>query len=140
LKTIAQYQFIYIAVVIDKNPNKLWGPGFKSKDSFYKYACQMAFTIAKPYIENAIVIIDRSGSLTFASSLKKYLENKVSGSFQKTVIKKIKSQKSHGNNLLQVADYISGIINRKAQNKKDWKDFYKYISTKEIKVQTWPQN
>ncbi|MBI4652797.1 DUF3800 domain-containing protein [Candidatus Kuenenbacteria bacterium] len=34
-------------------------------------------------------------------------------------IKKIKQHRSSSNNLLQLADYISGAINRKIQNKKD---------------------
>jgi len=49
LEAVHPYHFTYFSVVIDKDPNKLWGPGFDSKESFYKYACQMVFTNAKPF-------------------------------------------------------------------------------------------
>src|SRR3972149_2145064 len=37
LKAIAPYQFFYYGIVINKDPAKLWGEGFKNKESFYKY-------------------------------------------------------------------------------------------------------
>lgn len=137
LMSINPYQFIYFAVVIDKSPEKLWGEGFKTKESFYKYACQMVFTNAKPHLDNAIVVLDKSGSPAFRSSLMRYLNTKING--DRRVIKKLKQQRSGSNNLLQLADYISGIINRKFQDKKSWQNFYRYISAKEIWVQKWPK-
>ncbi len=137
LKAINPYQFMYFGVVIDKSPKKSWGEGFKTKESFYKYACQMVFTNAKPYLEKAIVVLDRTGSPVFRSSLAKYLKSKMN--IEKKTIKKIKQQKSHSNNLLQLADYISGIINRKYQKKKDWREYYKYMEAKEVWVQKWPK-
>lgn len=57
----------------------------------------------------------------------------------KKIIKKLKQQKSHTNHLLQLVDYISGIMNRKVQSKKDWREYYKFISSKEIWMQIWPK-
>lgn len=138
LKAIQPYQFVYFSIVIDKNPQKLWGPGFSTKESFYKYACQMVFTNAAPYLNKAIIILDKSGSPDFRNRLAKYLRTKLNNS-GKIIIRKIKQQKSSSNNLLQLADYISGVINRKVQNKEDWQDYYKFISPKEIWVQIWPK-
>lgn len=137
LKAINPYQFMYFCVVIDKDPKKLWGEGFKTKESFYKYACQMVFTNAKPYLENAIVVLDKSGSPTFRSSLTRYLRSKMNG--DRKIIKKLKQQKSHGNNLLQLADYVAGIVNRKYQKKKNWREYYRFIRSQEISVQEWPK-
>jgi len=138
LEAIQPYRFTYFTVVIDKHPDKLWGEGFNTKESFYKYACQMAMTNAMPYFDTAHVIIDKSGSPGFRNSLAKYLRGKVNRNEGKR-IKKFKQQKSSANNLLQLADYITGVINRKVQDKKDWKNYYKYISDKEIWVQKWPK-
>ena len=138
LKAIQPYHFIYFSVVIDKDPKKLWGPGFATKESFYKYACQMVFTNAKQYLENATVILDKSGNPDFRNRLAKYLRNKVKTE-NKRIIKKIKQQKSHSNNLLQLADYISGTVNKKIQNKKDWPLYYRFVAPKEIWVQKWPK-
>lgn len=139
LKAIAPYAFTYFSVVIDKDPNKLIGQGFGVKESFYKYACNMVFTNAKPYLNNATVILDKTGSATFQASLKRYLTLKTNGLAQQKIIKKIKQQRSSSNNLLQLADYVSGVINRKFQDKKSWKKYYKFINSKEIWVQKWPK-
>ena len=138
LKAIQPYQFTYFCVVIDKDPTKLWGPGFTTKESFYKYACQMVFTNAAPYLEHATVVLDKSGSPEFRNRLGNYLKRKTKES-KSDSIKKIKQEKSSSNNLIQVADYITGIINRKVQQKKDWETYYRYIRTKEIWVQIWPK-
>jgi len=59
--------------------------------------------------------------------------------YERKVIKKVKMQKSHTNNLLQLADYIAGIINRSVLGK-DENEFRKMISEREILVQIWPQH
>jgi len=138
LKAIQPYNFVYFAVVLDKDPQKLWGPGFLTKDSFYKYACQMVFTNASPYLNKAIVVLDKSGSPDFRNRLAKYLRQRINTG-DRMAIKKIKQQRSSSNNLLQVADYIAGVINRKFQNKKDWQAYYGFIASKEIWVQKWPR-
>jgi len=51
----------------------------------------------------------------------------------------VKLQRSKGNNLLQLADYIAGVINRLVQKKKSAEDYHRLISHKEIYVQIWPK-
>lgn len=137
LEIINKYQFMYFSVVIDKDPKKLWGPGFKDKESFYKYSCSMVITNAMQYLSDAIVILDRSGNPVFRNRLAKYLNQKIN--FNKKIIKKIKQQNSKSNNLLQLADYITGIVNRKQTKGKNWQLYYKYIRAKEFSIQIWPK-
>ena len=137
LEATSPYNFSVVAAVIDKDPKKLFGEGFYVKSSFYKYACHMVLTNALPYLDKATLIIGKSGSTTFQGALRKYLRNKLND-HERSKIKKIKPQHSHHNNLLQLADYCVGISNRKAQNKKDWKEYYKYVSAK-ITCQEWPK-
>lgn len=140
LKCISPFHFTFYSIVIDKNPKKLIGKGFEVKESFYKYACNLLFSNAKHIINNATVVIDKSGSPEFQKSLKKYLNKILSDNHNSNkIIKKLKQQHSHTNNLLQLADYVSGIINRKYQNKKDWKMYYLSIKNKEQRVQLWPK-
>jgi hypothetical protein len=47
-------------------------------------------------------------------------------------IKKYKSEESHKDNLLQLADYCVGILARKVNAKKDWEEYYRYIAKKQI--------
>jgi len=136
LKSVSPYNFFYYGIVINKDPKKLWGEGFKNKESFYKYACGLVFENAKEKLNKATVIIDKSGNLDFRHHLARYLRRKMNSG----IIKKVKMQRSDGNNLLQLADYIAGVINRSIQNKKKWVDDYrKIIAHREIYVQVWPK-
>ena len=138
LNAVAPYDFFYYGIVIDKDPKKLYGEGFRHKHSFYKYLCSLLFENAKDRLENAIVVIDESGSLDFKRQLSKYLRSRINTS-AKSHIKKIKMQRSSGNRLLQLADYIAGVINRKVQGKPDAGTYHQLVSHREIYVQVWPK-
>ncbi|MFZ1360529.1 MAG: DUF3800 domain-containing protein [Candidatus Saccharimonadales bacterium] len=138
LEAIAPYNFTVLTVAIDKDPRKLWGDGFNDKNTFYKYACHMVLTNAMPYLDNARLIIDKSGGDTFAGELKRYLKNKFNTE-DSDKIKKFKTQDSHKNNLLQLVDYCASISNRKLQSKPDANEYYNYLSTKVVSLQRWPQ-
>ena len=120
LAAVAPYNFFYYGIVINKDPQKLWGDGFKNKESFYKYACGLVFENAKDKLHDSTVVIDQSGNLDFRRQLAKYLRTKMN----RGIIKKVKMQRSESNNLLQLADYVVGIINRSVQNKRKWADDY----------------
>lgn len=129
------YAFFYYGIVINKDPDKLYGDGFKIKESFYKYACSLVFENAKPHLKDAIIIIDESGSREFKRQFTAYLRRKISTS----IIKKVKIQSSHSNNLIQLADMIVGAIHRSFTNKKDKGIYRPIIKQKEIYVQVWPK-
>lgn len=136
LTAVSPYGFFYYGIVINKDPAKLWGEGFRNKESFYKYACGLVFENAKEKLEKAIVVIDESGNLDFKRQLAKYLRRKTGSG----IIKKVKMQRSEGNNLLQLADYTASVINRSVQNKRKWSSEYrKIIAHREIYVQIWPK-
>lgn len=138
LQAVMPYQFTVFTVIIDKDPTKLYGAGFDVKESFYKYACNMVFTNAKPYLDHATIVIDKSGSPTFISSLRRYLRGRMNDE-KRVHIKKIKVQDSKTNNLIQLVDYVCGVEGRKVNKKSDWQDYWKYISTKIIGEQVWPK-
>ncbi|MDP2790047.1 MAG: DUF3800 domain-containing protein, partial [bacterium] len=133
------YNFFYYGIVINKDPKRLWGPGFQNKSSFYKYACRLVFENAKDKLADAIVVIDESGTTEFKNQLAQYLRGKIGGSSRR-LIKKIKQQNSRSNNLLQLADYVSGAIYRSTQTHKvEFDRFRKKISHREMFVQIWPK-
>lgn len=138
LEAIAPYNFFYFGFALNKDRDKLWGPGFQVKTSLYKFTCGMVFENAKPYLRNAIVVIDESGTDTFRRQLGKYLSTKIKDDDGGALIKKVKMQKSSANNLLQLADYVAGVLNRKVQNKKEAGEYYRYIAAKEMMLRTWP--
>lgn len=132
------YNFFYYGIVINKDLNKLYGDGFKNKSSFYKYTCSLVFENAKDKLNKSIVVIDRSGNNDFRKQLSSYLKKKMNG--DKTMIRKIKMQKSESNNLLQLSDYVAGAINRSiVDSKKNSQLFRKMLGRREINVQIWPK-
>ena len=136
-KAVVPYSFFYYGIVLNKE--KLFGEGFKNKESFYKYACGLLFENAKEKLENAIVVIDESGRSLFKYQLASYLKRKVNTRGRKC-IKKVKTQDSKSNNLLQLADMVTGAINRSlSSNRKKNGGFREMINAREIYVQIWPK-
>lgn len=138
IEAVAKYNFFYYGIVINKDPKKLWGEGFKNKESFYKYACGLVFENAKEKLQKAIVVIDKSGDLDFRNQIATYLRRKMNSN--QKLIKMVKMQRSEANNLLQLADYIAGVINRSvSKTRKKADDYRKAIAHREIYVQVWPK-
>lgn len=135
IHAVLPYSFFYFGIVIDKDPKKLYGDGFKVKESFYKYACSLVFENAKPYLHEAIVVIDGSGSREFKKQLRFYLKRKTGMG----IIKKVKIQNSCNNNLIQPTDIIAGSIHRSFSNKGDKEVYRRLLGTKEMRVQKWPK-
>ena len=137
LQAVAPYNFFYYGIVINKE--KLWGEGFRDKRSFYKYTSGLVFQNAKEKLSKAIVVIDESGNLDFKRQLARYLRSKINEEPRK-IIAKVKMQRSGSNNLLQLADYIAGVINRSTQGSKKFiLEYQRFIAHRKIYVQTWPK-
>lgn len=136
INAVSPYNFFYFGIIIDKS--KLYGAGFKYKESFYKYTCSLVFENAKPYLHKATIVIDGSGSKGFRKELGKYLKKKVNDR-DSLYIRKVKLQNSDSNNLIQLADMISGTIFRSISQKKDAQTYRDIIKHREIYVQIWPK-
>ncbi|HJZ12339.1 MAG TPA: DUF3800 domain-containing protein [Acidobacteriota bacterium] len=138
LRAVLPYQFFYYGIVIDKA--KLFGEGFKNKESFYKYACGLLFENAKEKLRSAIVVIDSSGRDLFKYQLASYLSRRMNTEEGHTLIKKMKMQDSHRNELLQLADMLAGAVNRSLSvEKREAERFRAIIKPREMYVQIWPK-
>ncbi len=137
LEAVAKYNFFYYGIIINKDPTKLWGDGFRDKKSFYKYACSLVFENAKSKLDCATVVIDKSGDAEFRNQLAQYLRRKINT--RSKLIEKVKMQRSESNNLLQLADYVAGVIHRNVSQKKKAEDYHRLIAHREIFVQVWPK-
>ena len=122
LKRVRPYNFQVVTATADK-------ANLVNLEGLYEYACSQILGSISDRLDKVTLIVDRRGSATLQSRLKKYIRATPS---LKGQFKKIKSQDSRKNNLLQLADYCAGITNRKQIQKKDWEKYYKYISSKEI--------
>lgn len=138
LKAIMPYNFFYFGIVINKA--KLYGEGFQHKETFYKYISSLVFENAKPYLDDATVVFDGSGSKDFRSQLQTYLKRRINSPNSGRKIRKVKIEDSSRNNLIQMADMVCGAIARSQHAvKKDAQDYRTVIKSREIYVQTWPK-
>ena len=137
LERVSDANFFYHAIVLNKA--KLWGEGFKYKNSFYKYAASLVFENAKSQLLQAKVVVDKRGNQEFRTELAKYLKGRMNDG-QKVLIKKVSMESSHSNNLLQLADMVSGAVFRSFDTSKaNRKEFRKLLNTRELTVQVWPK-
>jgi hypothetical protein len=136
LTAISECSFFYHSVVLNKA--KMWGKGFQDKNSFYKYAAGLVFENAKQELVQAKVVIDKCGNREFRDQLGKYLKRRMNtGS---NLIRKVSMERSHSNDLLQLADMICGAIARSFNvQKPERMAFRKIVKHRELRVQVWPR-
>lgn len=137
LSAVAGFGWFYFSIVINKR--KLTGPGFRFKESFYKYTCGLVFENAKPHLDQATVVIDGSGSREFRRQLGSYLRKRVNEPSGSRFIRKVKVQDSQSNNLVQLADMVCGAVARSYMEKEDAQRYRRLIAHREIYVQFWPK-
>lgn len=138
LETVDQFEFSCFSVVINKSSRNLRGKVFESKETFFKYACDLVFTKAMPFINNAVVTFDRAGTKEFRNEIRLFLNAKNDKSTK--LVRKYKQTDSQKESLLQLADYVAGIYNRKFQGKKGWQEYYELIARKEMSLEVYPEN
>ena len=135
LESVAGFGFFYLAAVVEKA--RLRNPAFQDKESLTKYACELVFEDAKPYLENAIVVIDANGARDFRFRLAYYLRKWISGDAGRGLIKKIRTARSEGNNLIQLADMVSGAVWRAFKHQDG--SYRRLVSARELKIEVWPK-
>jgi hypothetical protein len=133
-----KFEYVYMSFIFNKA--KLYGEGFQYKNSFYKYAVNLLFQNLKPYLKNATVVFDRCGNRDFQNELKKYLGKRVNGKGREQVVRKIKTNDSESNNLLQLADMVCGAVARYLRKAKpDHLNYRKIIAHRELQMRIWPR-
>lgn len=137
LRGVAPYQFFYISAVVNKA--LLERPEVQMKQPFYSYVVSLVFQWARPHLQNASVVIDRSSSEDFQKKLARYLKRRTNVAGAVPAIRRVKSERSHNNNLLQLADMICGAVARSVRVEKGDSDVYRrLIRHRELNVREWP--
>lgn len=138
LNTVRAFDFQYFSIVITKA--KLTGPGFSYRGSACKYACRLVFNNCRQLLDEATVVIDGSGSREFRRQLQAYLKTRINDvNTTRRRIKKVKTEDSVSNNLLQLADIICGAVARSYSNKTDSNVCRDLVRPREKHVQFWPK-
>lgn len=127
------YDFQYFGLAIDKSQIH----GFSRP--FLHNAVLTSFSLHAESLKNATVVIDRTGSDEFRKMMSRSLKNDLNRQFDREVIRKVKNETSHANNLLQLADMVAGAVTRSLTGEKNHKDVYReIIRGKELRVTIVP--
>ena len=139
LNAVAPYPFFYHVFALNKDPKKLYGPGLEIKESLYKWCARATFENAQPYLDSATVVIDQSGSKGFRDGLAVYLRRRIRDRDGTRTIRKVKIQRSSGNNLLQLADYVASLSHRVLRERSEDVELRRrYLATHEVSMRLWP--
>jgi hypothetical protein len=134
----ANFEYLYMSFIFNKA--KLSGEGFQYKNSFYKYAVNLLFQNLRPHLKDATVVFDRCGNRDFQQELKKYVGKRVNERGREQSVRKIKTNNSESNNLLQLADMVCEAVARfLRKSKQDHLDYRRIISHRELLLKMWPR-
>lgn len=136
LSEVGRFNFSYFSLVIDKRESTLQKPMFQNKESFYGFACNKVILQALPLLDNASIVIDKTGNEEFRVGIKKLLM--MGSEINYSAIKKIKQQESRKVNLLQLADYVAGVSSRLVQGRRGGEQYYNLIKHREIRTEMYP--
>jgi hypothetical protein len=117
------------------NKRKLVPGALRDTESFHQYVVGLAFEIFKPYLRDAWVDVDRTGSLDFGRKMVRYLSKIMRQKNGKSILRRARAANSKNNNLLQLADMVCGAITRSFRLDKPNKDeFRNLIRHRELSV------
>jgi hypothetical protein len=120
LKTVANFDFHYYAVVIDKHSRQFIRTGLTDKDSLYEYACGHILSMIRENLDKTKIVMDKTGNKYFLSALKKF---------------DIHMRRSESHNLLQLADYVAGAVHRSMPGLKHSDEYRAMIKKRENAVE-----
>ena len=106
--------------------------------NLYEIATDLLFADASPYLSDAIVTLDTKGGRhtqrRLAASLRQRLNEGLSRSSHR-----VKFDRSSGNNLLQLADYVVALAARRNARNRDGVELYnQHLVQKEATWRVWP--
>jgi len=133
-RIVNQETFKYAGFVVDKR--KLYGDRFKNPKEVYEFSVGIVCEQVRPLLDNSKIIIDENGDAAFKTKLAKNLKRQMTNEDGSCAIKKVTMERSHSNNLVQLADMISGAVMRSCNSGDD--RFRDLIRQREKFVHTWP--
>lgn len=137
LSAVSHQDFSCHTFTVDKTSPRLTGPGFKHRDSGYKWVCRIALENMASDLRNAAVVIDGSGERRFRQQIRDYLRRELN-SQQRKKIREVKISRSSSDPLVQLADYVAGVTNRLYEGKAGGDQYEVYLRRKRRSQRKWP--
>ena len=133
---VDSFNYRYSAVIMNKA--RLYGAGFRYKDPFLKCTIKYVFKNIGDILNEATVSVDQTGDRAFKGTLQSYLKRELRREDGTTPIKRVHSEASHRNNLIQLADMICGAVARRYKDVKDADHYWRRIRKHQESLQFWP--
>ncbi len=130
LKTVCNSKFRVRSIVVQKE--KIYSHTLRrSKDKFYSYIIKEVLKNNNDTIKNAKIKLDGLGERAFRRSLQTYLRKHLNAD-NKPIINNLRFCDSRTNVLIQLADMVTGAINRSYNSDRTDQKEYKKIIDKRI--------
>ncbi len=138
LRATLPFAFRYHLFILDKAAVIRKGHPLPSPEALYQETAGLLFDNAQPYLREAALLIDQGGNRELRRGLLRRLRNNAGSSGGPRIIKGMKQQDSHKNNLLQLADYVASCSNQAISGKGEAAELQKrYLISKEITRGIW---
>lgn len=139
LEAVAEVPFWFGAAVVDKQ--RLHSHGLEDHKNLYHYTVNLAFKHILDELKDATVVFDSCGGREFSQQLRRYVQKKAKEHTPDgSRLKKVKSNKSHADDLLQLADMVCGAIARSyTTGKHDSRLYRNILRDREKLVRVWPE-
>ncbi len=134
LNAVRPSRFTFHAVVLDKQ--RSWPRDHEIPASLYEWACGMALRAASDGWSDATVLLDSIGDRRSQRERQRRLRDDVVAVRGPGALKRLTTARSHSQRLLQLADYVAGIVMRQLTGKK-WGDDYFADIERRGTVQRW---
>jgi hypothetical protein len=122
---VASHRFSVRAIVIEKA--RIYSTYLRSRpDNFYSFFVNMLIQHDGGVLQGASIKIDGSGDREFKRALESYLRQQTVGG----KIAKLRFADSHRDNLIQLADMVTGAIARSYSDRSDADRWFRQISSK----------
>lgn len=137
LTTVRHHSFHCYTFTLNKASPKLTGPGFQHRSPGYKWVCKTALDNARADLKDAVVVIDGSGDRRFRREMNNYLRSQTNMEGERQIAR-VKVGRSHGDPLLQLADYVAGVTNRLCEGKIGADVYEGFLRDKRRSQRRWP--
>ena len=139
LRAEQPFDFRYHLFVLDKAAAIREGQPLQNPEALYQNTARLLFENAKPYLREVALLVDKGGDREIKERLFRRLRNNAGLAVGQRIIRGIKQQDSHRNNLLQLADYVASISNQAISGKGEARQLQgRYLRRKEVTRGSWP--
>lgn len=135
-RAVAPIEFCYVAATINKAA--VSAGELRDAGKFYRHACALALRSVLPCLNEATVTVDATGGRLFRRELRTHLLRLANGQQGSKLIRHVNFADSATDSLVQMADMVTGAVQRSFSGKPFAGTHRNCISHRELASTLWP--